>query len=293
MLFIFQSFSFAIHVSIFMHKSSPIFFSIKSIRWQSRRTCTQLLRELQNNNYKFVAKQASPGECWITPKKVMPHPRAKEKPQQEGRKGEIAFRIKPHTQQRCLEGSNKTLCAPGDPTETELDLPLSVWVSPEEVWVCSALPQGQGLWMQQTLVWHKPSWRRSPLTPPQSHQNLHRTAETESWRAQTKPCAHQDPGEESSDPRTDWPRLACECPGVSGRSRGLLQGQRQCVQQCLHGTFIFITSTIVWPQVKQQGGNTAPKSTEKLEQRFTEHGPAHQNKTQFPPQSVSPIRKLP
>ena len=37
--------------------------------------------------------------------------------------------------------------------------------------------------------------------------------ETESWRAQTKPCAHQDPGEESSDPRTDWPRLACECPG--------------------------------------------------------------------------------
>ena len=25
----------------------------------------------------------------------------------------------------------------------------------------------------------------------------------------------------------------------------------------------------------------------------TEHGPAHQNKTQFPPQSVSPIRKFP
>ena len=26
---------------------------------------------------------------------------------------------------------------------------------------------------------------------------------------------------------------------------------------------------------------------------ITKHGPAHQNKTQFPPQSVSPIRKLP
>ena len=25
---------------------------------------------------------------------------------------------------------------------------------------------GQGLWVQQTWVWHKPSWRRSPLTPP-------------------------------------------------------------------------------------------------------------------------------
>ena len=56
---------------------------------------------------------------------------------------------------------------------------------------------------------------------------------------------------------------------------------------------IFITSTIVWPQVKQQGGNTAPPINRKLNERFTEHGPAHQNKTQFPPQSVSPIRKLP
>ena len=39
------------------------------------------------------------------------------------------FRIKLHTLQRLLEGSNKTLCTPGDPTETEPDLPLSVCVS--------------------------------------------------------------------------------------------------------------------------------------------------------------------
>ena len=58
-------------------------------------------------------------------------------------------------------------------------------------------------------------------------------------------------------------------------------------------TIIFITSTIVWSQVKQQGGNTALPINRKLDYRFTEHGPAHQNKTQFPPQSVSPIRKLP
>ena len=31
-------------------------------------------------------------------------------------------------------------------------------------------------------------------------QNLHRTREADSWRAQTKPCVHQDPGEKSSDP---------------------------------------------------------------------------------------------
>ena len=66
------------------------------------------------------------GECWLPPKKDTPHPRAKEKPQQEGRRGEIALRIKPHTHQGCSEGSNKTLCLPGDPKETEPDLCLSV-----------------------------------------------------------------------------------------------------------------------------------------------------------------------
>ena len=42
---------------------------------------------------------------------------------------------------------------------------------------------------------------------------------------------------------------------------------------------IFLTSTIVWPQVKQQGGNIAPPINSKLDSRFTEHGPAYQNKT--------------
>ena len=36
-------------------------------------------------------------KCWIPPKKDTPHSRAKEKPQQDGRRGEIAFRIKPYT----------------------------------------------------------------------------------------------------------------------------------------------------------------------------------------------------
>ena len=34
------------------------------------------------------------------------HPRAKEKPQQDSRRGKIMLRIKPHTYQRCSEGSN-------------------------------------------------------------------------------------------------------------------------------------------------------------------------------------------
>ena len=153
-------------------------------------------------------------------KKRYPMSKAKEKPKQDGRRGKIAFRIKPLTYQRCSEGSNKTLCAPGDPTDTEPDMPLSVWVSPEVVRVSSGLPKGQGLWVQQTWVWHKPSGRRLPLTPPQCHKNLHRTGETDSWRAQTKPYVHQDPGDRSSDPTRDWTRLACECPGVSGGGMG-------------------------------------------------------------------------
>ena len=84
-------------------------------------TSMQITPKLQ-----LTAEQLSTGECWIPLKKDAPRPRAKEKPQQDGRKGEIAFRLKPHTCQRCLEGSNKTLCAPGDPTENELGLHLSV-----------------------------------------------------------------------------------------------------------------------------------------------------------------------
>ena len=42
---------------------------------------------------------------------------------------------------------------------------------------------------------------------------------------------------------------------------------------------IFMNSTIVGPQVKQQEGNTAPPINRKLDLKFIEHGPAHQNKT--------------
>ena len=75
----------------------------------------------------IIAEQPSTGECWIPPKKDTSHSRVKEKPQQESRRGEIAFRIKPHTSGRHLEVSNKTLCPPGPrgPMETEPDMPLS------------------------------------------------------------------------------------------------------------------------------------------------------------------------
>ena len=95
----------------------------------------------------LTAEQLSTGEYWIPLKKDTTHPRAEEKPQQDSRRGEIAFRIDTHTCQRCSE-----VCIQGPRafTETEPDWPLSVWVSPMEAWVSSGLTWGQGLWLQQT-----------------------------------------------------------------------------------------------------------------------------------------------
>ena len=45
---------------------------------------------------------------------MISHPRAKEKLQQDSRRGEFTFRIKPHSRQRHSEGSNKP-CAQEDP----------------------------------------------------------------------------------------------------------------------------------------------------------------------------------
>ena len=71
------------------------------------------------------------------------------------------------------------------------------------------------------------------INPTIKPPNLTQDLEIDSWRTQTKPCVHQDPGERSSDPTRDWPRLACEYPrslwqrrGVSG---GHLQGWRHWV----------------------------------------------------------------
>ena len=58
----------------------------------------------------------------------------------------------------------------------------------------------------------------------------------------------------------------------------------------MHGTF---TPTIVRPEVNQQGMEHSPAHQQKIQLKITEHGPTHQKETQFPPQSVSPIRNLP
>ena len=57
---------------------------------------------------------------------------------------------------------------------------------------------------------------------------------------------------QETDP--DLPVSVQESPPEAWVSGGLLQGQRHLLKEV---AIIFITYTIVWPQVKQQGGNTA------------------------------------
>ena len=73
----------------------------------------------------------------------------------------------------------------------------------------------------------------------------------------------------------DLPVSSQESPAEVWVGSSLLQGRGLSVQQHMHGTFeggrhYFITSTIVWPQVKQQGRNTALPINRKLDSRFTQ-----------------------
>ena len=105
-----------------------------------------------------------------------------------------------------------------------------------------------------------------------SLQNLHRTAETDSWRTQTKPCAYQDPGERSSNLTRHYPDMLDSVQESSAEawvSHDLHQGWGHWVQQCIHRTFwwrchIFIIFTIVLPQVKQEGGSRGPAINSRL-----------------------------
>ena len=120
--------------------------------WWSRRTCAHLLLwKLQNYNSMnynicLLLNNHQQENFGSHKKKDTLHSRAKEKTKQDGRRGEIEFRIKPHTCQR-LRGLKQNL------VHTRTQRPhrhcaRPVFESPAEVWVSSGLPQGQGRWVQ-------------------------------------------------------------------------------------------------------------------------------------------------
>ena len=60
----------------------------------------------------------------------------------DGRRGEFTCRLKPHSHQRCSEGSNKP-CAHQDPEAPQKLRQNCVWGSPVKVWVSSGLLPGR------------------------------------------------------------------------------------------------------------------------------------------------------
>ena len=108
------------------------------------------------------------------------------------------------------------------------------------------------------------------INPTIETQELTQDWEIDSWRAQQN-LVHQDPGEKSSDPTGDSNGLACGCPGVSGggvgrwwpaAGLGALNVAVHAWDLLREVTIIFITSTIVWPQVNSREGTQLHPSTE-------------------------------
>ena len=98
----------------------------------------------------------------------------------------------------------------------------------------------------------------------ESHQNLHRIGETDSWKAQTKSCVHQDP-----DP--DLPTRVQESLAEAWVGGALLQGLGALTvavspQDLLKEVAIIcINATVIWPQLKKQEGNIALPINRKLD----------------------------
>ena len=133
------------------------------------------------------AAQASRGGRWNPPKKI---------PTSKG-KGEVTVReyrecnqvkIKPHTQWTGGSQTGKQWCQTGSRTFAKVPGPTSVFQLgiPRE-----SDFKDRGLWLYNFLMTER---------------------SRDSWRLQTKTCAHQDPGERSSDPTRE---PACECFRVS------------------------------------------------------------------------------
>ena len=117
--------------------------------------------------------------------------------------------------------------------------------------------------MQYTCVWYKASRRRSQLTPPKSPQNLHRTGKKDSWRTQTNlVCTRtQEKGAvtpQETDP--DLPMSVQESLVEVWPAAGL--GALSVWDLLKEVAIIFITSTIVWAQVKSRKGTKLHPSIE-------------------------------
>ena len=122
----------------------------------------------------------------------------------------------------------------------------------------------------------------------------------DSWRAQQN-LVHQDPGERSSDPTRDCPGLACGCQGVSSRVMGRWwpAAGLGSLSVAVHPwdlwrevTIIFITSTIVRPQVNSREVTQLHLSTENWIKGLLSMAPPIRTRPSFPLSQSIPSRSF-
>ena len=126
----------------------------------------------------LTAEQSSTGECWISPKKKKkkdaPCSMANKKSQQYGWRGKITFRIKPSLPSRDAWRAWTKSCAHHEPETPQRLSQTCLWVFKCLLWrhgsavACHGDRSSGCSSPESCSMWHKPSWRRYPLAPPQS-----------------------------------------------------------------------------------------------------------------------------
>ena len=168
-----------------------------------------------------------------------------------------------------LRGLRQTLCTLGPryPTETETKLCLSVsWGGTGQQWTATGAGALGTADLGMALALLVEVAIKPTIELPELTQNWEQTL-----GGHKENLVHQDPGERSSDPTRDWPRLARECLGVSSGGMGQwwpaaglgALSVAVCAQDILKAVaIIFITSTMVWPQVNKKEETQPHPSTE-------------------------------
>ena len=160
-------------------------------------------------------------------------PRAKRSPNNTIQRGAIMFKTKAQTRQRCSDGVNKTLCAPGlrerssDPHKRLSKIGLCVSECPCRGRVSGDLLWGQELQLKQTqeVMWHNSSWRRSQLASLQSHQ-----ADNTQTREQLYQSSHT--GAKVLGPTADFPTWRSSKRTENTQGNRLLEGTpKSCTHQ--------------------------------------------------------------
>ena len=212
----------------------------------------------------LTAEHPSTGECWIPPEKDTPHPRAKEKPQQDGRRGEIALESHPIPSRDSGRDQTKP-CVHQDPeapqrlNQTRLSMNISA-----EAWVCSGLLWGQVLWLQQTWVTqHYPPQNRQaddPQTAEQLYQRHSHTVKKALGPTTDTPTWGSGKGTENLQGIRLWRPVGFDYRTSTGLGKQTLGGHKQnLVLTRSQEKGVWRSRSLPWrPRYKEQGENAAP-----------------------------------